>query len=107
MKTSIELGKNILGKSEHENLFRQKKEFCENWSKIEAAFTGGVETSVEIKNRDEFITIIHEKMKDNSDYIKVIQDLDKEVSILGTAWLQKIVDHIISTALGHLPSHRS
>ena len=107
MKTSIELGKNILGKSEHENLFRQKKEFCENWSKIEAAFTGGVETNVDIKNRDAFVTIIHEKMRGNSDYIKVIQSLDKEVSVLGTVWLQKIVDHISSTALGHLPSHRS
>ena len=107
METSIELGKNILEKSEHESLFRQKKEFCENWSKIEATFTGGVETSVDIKNRDAFVTIIHEKMKGNSDYIKVIQSLDKEVSVLGTAWLQKIVDHIISTALGHLPSHRS
>jgi hypothetical protein len=107
METSIELGKNILGKSEYKSLLRQKKEFYENWSKIEATFTDGLETSVDIKNRDAFITIIHEKMKDNNDYIKVIQGLDKEVSILGTAWLQKIVDHIISTALGHLPAHRS
>lgn len=106
MKASIELGKKFLEEREYENLFQQKKEFSENWSRIEEAFTGAYEASAERKSRDAFIKVIHNTMKNNSSYINVIQGLDKEVSVLGTTWLQNIVDTVVSEALNYLPSFR-
>lgn len=107
METSIALGRKNMGKKGQEKLLRQKKEFGANWSKLETIFTGGMEKTVDLKNRDAFVKIIHDKIKDNSDYIKVIQKLDKHISAMGTTWLQNIVDTITSAALSHLPSFRS
>ncbi len=106
MEMSIELGINLLRKEGKENLFKQKKEFSENWPKLEATFTEGREKTVGLKNRDEFIRIVHDRIKDYNDYIKVIQGLDRNVSVLGTAWLQNIVDHVTNAALDNLPSFR-
>jgi hypothetical protein len=107
METSIELGRNAVKKGTQEKLLKQKKEFSENWPKIEETFTSGKEITVDLKNRDSFIKVIHNRMKDESDYIRVIQGLDRDASIMGTAWLQNIVDHVIHAALIHLPSCNS
>jgi hypothetical protein len=107
METSIELGRNAVKKGTQEKLLKQKKEFSENWPKLEETFTSGKEITVDLTNRDSFIKVIHNRMKDESDYIRVIQGLDRDASIMGTAWLQNIVDHVIRTALIHLPSCNS
>ena len=108
MKVSMEVAKCIHEKNNtQEMLLHQKSELCNNWGKIEAVLTGKHEQTIDIKNRDAFVTIIHDKMNDENNYIKVIQGLDKTTSTLGTSWLQNIVDHITSTAIGHLPSFRS
>jgi len=107
METSIELGRNAAKKGTQEKLLKQKKEFSENWPRLEEIFTSGKEITVDLTNRDSFIKVIHNRMKDESDYIRVIQGLDRDASIMGTAWLQNIVDHITRTALIHLPSCNS
>lgn len=107
MELSIDLGVNVFKREAKESLFKQKKEFSENWPKLEATFTDGREKTVDLKNRDEFIRIVHDGIKDNNGYIKVIQGLDRNASAMGTAWLQNIVDHIMGAALDHLPSFRS
>ncbi len=66
-----------------------------------------MERTVDLKNRDEFIKIVNDASKENSNYINVIQCLDKNASTRGTAWLQSIVDHVTSAALSHLPSYGS
>lgn len=106
METSILLGMNVPGKSGRERLFRQKKEFSNNWSKLEAAFMGGQEKTVALEKRDAFIKSVHKTMKDNSAYTEVIRGLEKEVSDLGTTWLQDIVNQVTSEALNHIPSFR-
>jgi UDP-N-acetylglucosamine/UDP-N-acetylgalactosamine diphosphorylase len=107
METSIELGRDAVKKDTQKKLLNQKKEFSENWPKLEETLTSGKEITVDLTNRDSFIKVIHNRMKDESDYIRVIQGLDRDASIMGTAWLQSIVDHIIRTALIHLPSCNS
>ena len=107
MEISIELGRNAAKKGTQEKLLKQKKEFSENWPKLEEIFTSGKEITVDLTNRDSFIEVIHNRMKDEGDYIRVIQGLDRDASIKGTAWLQNIVDHITRTALIHLPSCNS
>jgi UDP-N-acetylglucosamine/UDP-N-acetylgalactosamine diphosphorylase len=107
MEISIELGRNAARKGTQEKLLKQKKEFSENWPRLEEIFTSGKEITVDLTNRDSFIKVIHNRMKDEGDYIRVIQGLDRDASIKGTAWLQNIVDHITRTALIHLPSCNS
>jgi len=108
IKVSIEITKNIHEKNhKQEKLLREKSEFCENWGMIEAVFTGKHEQNVDIKNRDTFVTIIHDKMNEENNYIKAIQGLDKNTSTLGTSWLQHIVDHITNTVFDMLPSCNS
>jgi UDP-N-acetylglucosamine/UDP-N-acetylgalactosamine diphosphorylase len=76
METSIELDMYAVKKSTHEGLLKQKKELSENWPRLEETFTAGKEVSFDLKNRDSFIKVIHNRMKNEGDYIRVIQGLD-------------------------------
>jgi UDP-N-acetylglucosamine/UDP-N-acetylgalactosamine diphosphorylase len=107
METSIELGRDAMKKGTQEELLKQKNELSENWPRLEETFTTGKEVSVDLKNRDSFIKLIRNRMKDEGDYITVIQSLNRDASIKGTAWLQNLVDHVIHAALMHLPSCNS
>jgi hypothetical protein len=107
MKAPTELGKGLHEKHNQEVLLRQKKELSDNWAKIEGVFRGGQEKTVDLENRDRFVeNILKQINKESNDYIKVIQGLDKNVSTLGTTWLQNIVDHATNTILDILPSHK-
>ena len=55
METSIELGRNAVKKGTQEKLLKQKKEFSENWPRLEETFTSGKEITVDLTNRDSFI----------------------------------------------------
>jgi hypothetical protein len=79
----------------------------ENWPRLEETLTAGKETIVDLKTRDTFIKLIHNRMKHEGDYIKVIQGLDRDASNKGTTWLQSIVDHVVHAALIPLPSCNS
>ncbi len=107
VEASLPPGRNAAKKGTQGKLLKQKREFSENWSRIEEAFTSGKEITVDVKNRDSFIRVIHGRMKDEGDYISAIQGLDRDASIMGTAWLQHVVDHIMRAALIHLPSCNS
>ena len=107
VEASLSPGRNATKKGTQVKLFKQKREFSENWPRIEEAFTSGKEITVDLKNRDSFIRVIHDRMKDEDDYIRAIQGLDRDASIMGTAWLQHVVDHIMRAALIHLPSCNS
>ncbi len=108
IKTSITIRKNIQVKNNtQEASLRQKKAFCENWEKIEDFLTGKHEQYVDITSRDKFVAIIHGKIKEEKNYIRVIQGLDEATSTLGTAWLQNIVDHITNHVFDMLPSRNS
>jgi bifunctional UDP-N-acetylglucosamine pyrophosphorylase/glucosamine-1-phosphate N-acetyltransferase len=108
MKVSMEIAQHVHEKNnKQETLLCQKSEFCNNWGTIEAVLTGKHEQTVDTKNRDTFVTIIHDKMNEENNYIKVIQGLDKNTSTLGTSWLQNIADHITNTVFDMLPSCNS
>jgi len=107
MKASMELGKGLHEKHNQEALLRQKRELSDNWAKIEDVFKCGHEKTVDMENRDRFVeNILKQINKESNDYIKAIQGLDKNVSMLGTTWLQNIVDHVTNTVLDILPSHK-
>jgi bifunctional UDP-N-acetylglucosamine pyrophosphorylase/glucosamine-1-phosphate N-acetyltransferase len=57
--------------------------------------------------RDPFLENIHLGIKHaGKDYLLVIQQLQPEISRLGTQWLQGIVDHITGETFGIIPSFR-
>ncbi len=104
MEASIALGEKIRYKK---TILKQKKEFLENWPKIETCFKSGHETRIDQKNRDDFAGIIHHKIsRGGKNYLQVIKSLDKRESAIGTQWLQNIVDDITRSSLNHLPSFR-
>jgi UDP-N-acetylglucosamine/UDP-N-acetylgalactosamine diphosphorylase len=107
METSIELSTDAVRKSAQKALLKQKKELSENWPRLEETLIAGKEATVDLKNRDSFIKLVHKTIKHEGDYIKVIQGLDRDASIKGTTWLQSIVDHVIHAALIPLPSYNS
>ena len=107
VEASLPQGMNAAKKGIRGKLLKQKREFGENWPRIEEAFTSGKEITVDLKNRDSFLRIIHGRMKNEEDYIRAIQGLDRDVSVMGTVWLQHVVDHIMRAALIHLPSCNS
>jgi len=107
VKASLPPGRKAAKKRIQGKLLKQKREFSENWSRIEEAFTSEKEITADLKNRDSFLRVIRDRMQDEKDYIRAIQGLDRDVSIMGTAWLQHVVDHIMRAALIHLPSCNS
>jgi UDP-N-acetylglucosamine/UDP-N-acetylgalactosamine diphosphorylase len=104
MEASIAQGEKIRYKK---TVLKQEKEFLENWPGIETCFKSGHETRVDQKNRDDFAGIIHQNInRGEKNYLQVIKSLDKGESIIGTQWLQNIVDGITGSSLSHLPSFR-
>jgi len=107
MGKSLKIAENEFSGTQWKTLFRQKKELLERWAKLKECFTGGYEEEIELKNRDSFIQIIHDKLeRESSDYTKTIQGLNSKSSSIGTTWLQAIVDHVINRALDIIPSYR-
>ena len=106
MEKSIKICEKKFGGAEGKTLMEQKRELLENWPKLEECFTKGYEEEIDLKNRDSFIQIIHDKSEESSDYIKIIKGLNPESSSIGTAWLQAIVDHVISRALDTIPAYK-
>lgn len=106
MEKSIEIGEKKLSGAEGKTLMEQKSELLENWPKLEKCFVDGYEEEIDLKNRDSFIKIIHDRLEESSDYIKTIQGLNPESSSLGTAWLQAIVGHVTGSALDVIPAYK-
>jgi bifunctional UDP-N-acetylglucosamine pyrophosphorylase / glucosamine-1-phosphate N-acetyltransferase len=106
MEKSIAHGHSLTKGDRKKTILKQKKEFLENWPKLEMSFTNGQESRIDQRNRDAFIEIVHRKVKESGSYIQFIKDLDNQSSTTGTAWLQNIVDDMAKSALSHLPSFR-
>lgn len=107
MEKSIKIGERRLSGTDWKTLYMQKRELLENWQELEECFAGGYKEEVEQEKRDSFINSIRERLEKGScDYIKTIQELDPGTLSVGTAWLQAIVDQVISNALDVIPSYK-
>ena len=107
MEMSIEIGRKILKGETGEKLLMQKKEFMTNWPGIKECFTGKMEETIALKERDSFIQIIQGRLKEeDTGYINTIQSLDDGAILTGSTWLQAIVDQITNNALNVIPSFK-
>ncbi len=104
MDLSIRIAEKITSGAQQQTLISQSRELQENWPAIEKYLTGGYEQEVDTQRRDLFIRALQSVMNEKNDYINTIRGLDYESALMGTTWLQNIVDHITTKALDHLPS---
>jgi bifunctional UDP-N-acetylglucosamine pyrophosphorylase/glucosamine-1-phosphate N-acetyltransferase len=107
MEQSIALAGNVPDDEKRETLIGLKREFLSNWSKVEECFDGKHEETTALEEKNAFLGIIRDKLiEKESDYITVIQSLDADEKLKGTAWLQTTVDEIVQRVLDVIPSYR-
>ncbi len=106
MDLSIRIAEKITSGPQRETLTRQSREFQENWPAAERIFTTGLEEKVETEKRDRFIHALQAEALKRNDYIQTIRGLDHDISLIGTAWLQAIIDRLTNDVLEQLPSCR-
>jgi bifunctional UDP-N-acetylglucosamine pyrophosphorylase/glucosamine-1-phosphate N-acetyltransferase len=106
MAESIEAQKALSG-SPSEKTITRKMEFGERWPEISAFFNGCMDEKGDIRKLDAFSDSINTEISQiGKDYTRVIKGLDREISMVGVAWLQGIVDSINSGAWEFLPSFK-
>jgi UDP-N-acetylglucosamine/UDP-N-acetylgalactosamine diphosphorylase len=95
MVRSIEITEEKIPGEKGRNLIARKKNFIDNWGKIEQCLASRQEEDIACDKRDTFRDMITKRLDaGETDYIKTIQSLDPEESSIGTEWLQAIVDRI-------------
>jgi bifunctional UDP-N-acetylglucosamine pyrophosphorylase / glucosamine-1-phosphate N-acetyltransferase len=98
-------------KAANENLsaavVQQKHELYENWSEIEAYFKSQKEMDIKSDEKDAFLEKIRKGISaTGKDYISLIRNLKEEDKVLGTQWLQGIVDYITAGVLNVIPAFK-
>jgi UDP-N-acetylglucosamine/UDP-N-acetylgalactosamine diphosphorylase len=107
MEESIAIGEKVLqGRTKAAHL-KHKRELLHNWPDVENGLSGLADDSLGEDGRGLFMNRIDERIsKGSCDYIDFIQALDRKSADTGSAWLQSIVDTVVSRALDALPSFR-
>jgi hypothetical protein len=107
MEQSIAIGETVLqGRTKAAHL-KHKRELLNNWPEVEKRLSGLTDDSTGNNERNHFLKAIDERLsKGAGDYITFIQALDRESADAGSAWLQSVVDTVVSRTLDALPSFR-
>jgi UDP-N-acetylglucosamine/UDP-N-acetylgalactosamine diphosphorylase len=107
MEQSIAIAEKVLqGRTKAAHL-KHKRELLNNWPEAEKRLAGLADDSIGNNERSHFLQAIDERLsKGADDYIDFIQALDRESADAGSAWLQSVVDAVVSRALDALPSFR-
>ena len=107
MEESIAMAEKVLQDRTKEMHLKHKRELLKNWPEAEKRLSGLADDAIGAESRGRFITRIDERLsKGAGDYIDFIRALDRESADAGSAWLQSVVDAVVSRALEALPSFR-
>ena len=107
MEDSIPIAEKVLQDRTKETHLKHKRELLQNWPEAEKRLSGLADDSIGQDGRVRFMNIIDERLsKGAGDYIDFIRALDRESADAGSAWLQSVVDAVVSRALDALPSFR-
>ncbi len=107
MPESIKIYKKISGSKISEITINRKKEFHENWPRIQETFYRAREKSGDSQLLEKFLNIVTTgKDSGKKDYLSSIKGLSRPDASLGTAWLQGIVDDIVAKVWECLPSFK-
>jgi len=86
---------------------KQKEELVACWSQVHNLLDQRRTETGDTGNRDAFLEKIHKGIKKSGpDYIAVIQGLPPSDGVIGTQWLQGIVDGVVNEALNVIPSFK-
>jgi len=103
MAESARIGRDIPGMEKTDMDLRLEEEVSDNWPRLEACFTQGLEKSAARDERDRFLAALQDGRAANTGYVETIQSLDENTRSLGTAWLQGMVDRITREAFEIVP----
>jgi bifunctional UDP-N-acetylglucosamine pyrophosphorylase/glucosamine-1-phosphate N-acetyltransferase len=107
MGKSLEQGERFLPDKHRGDILLQQREFRERWPELSACLTDRREEEAGRKERDGFLAkLLPVQEAQGNDYIRAIRSLDRDVSALGTLWLQRVVDAVAERALDCVPSCR-
>ncbi len=105
MDSSIEIFKALSRGSSGDVTIERKREFLEQWPRMEKIFLESLDDKGDAGLRKGFMTSVHRKMERlGPRYLKVIKGLDDGEAGTGTAWLQGLVDGIRKRVHGVLTS---
>jgi UDP-N-acetylglucosamine/UDP-N-acetylgalactosamine diphosphorylase len=105
MEESIAIAGKVLQDRTKEMHLKHKRELLQNWPEAEKRLSGLADDAIGKDGRGRFMNRIDERLsKGAGDYIDFIRDLDRESADAGSAWLQSVVDAVVSRALDALPS---
>ena len=86
---------------------KQKQELAARWPRLQDLLNQSRDETGEAVERDSFLEkVLKGVRKSGPDYISVIQGLSPSDGVIGTRWLQGIVDRIIDDALSVIPSFK-
>jgi len=89
------------------NLLIQQQELLANKDRLSDKLQNLSAESGDVQLRDRFLKKLNDETdKGSQSYIEAIQSLNADIKIVGTRWLQGIVDHVLDEALDILPSFR-
>ena len=107
MEESIAMAEKVLQDRTKGMHLRHKRELLQNWPEAEKRLSGLADDSIGEDGRGLFMNRIDERLsKGAGDYIDFIRALDRESADAGSAWLQSVVDAVVTRALDALPSFR-
>ncbi len=107
MEQSIAIAEKVLQGRTKAALLRHKRELLNKWPEVEKRLAGLSDDSTGNDKRSHFLKALEERLsKGAGDYVEFIQALDRESADAGSAWLQSVVDAVVSRALDALPSFR-
>ena len=87
--------------------WKQKQELVARWSRLQDLLRQSREETGEAGDRDIFLEKVQKGIrKTGRNYISVIQGLPPSDGVIGTRWLQGIVDRVIDDALRVIPSFK-
>jgi bifunctional UDP-N-acetylglucosamine pyrophosphorylase/glucosamine-1-phosphate N-acetyltransferase len=107
MEQSMSIAGRVFNGANVKDLIGLKREFSNNWSRIEECLAGKYEDKTALDERNAFCAIIRQKaVEEEPGYLSTIQSLGADAKRKGTLWLQSIVDNIADRVFDLLPSYR-
>jgi UDP-N-acetylglucosamine/UDP-N-acetylgalactosamine diphosphorylase len=86
---------------------KQKQELVAQWPRMKDLLNQSRSETGAASDRDSFLETIQKGIKKTGlDYISVIQELPPSDGVIGTQWLQGIVDRVTNDALNVIPSFK-
>ena len=86
---------------------KQKQELSARWPRLQDLLNQSRDETGEARDRDSFLEKVQKGIrKSGLDYISVIQGLSPSDGVIGTRWLQGIVDRVTDDALSLIPSFK-